>query len=275
MSHEQKKTAIIYDFDGTLARGNLQECSFIPKMNMSREEFWGEVKRRTRSEDADEILVYMHLMLEKAKEAGEAVSKEMLRKHGGNAELFEGLDDQLWFKRMNEFAARHGLDLQHYIVSSGIEEMIRGCSIQAAFHRIYASKYIYHGEVAAWPGVAVNYSTKTQYLFRINKGVENHWNNEAINQYIPEALRPIPFSRMIFLGDGATDIPTMKMLTHQGGYSVAVYDEERELGDLHKIHNLISDGRVNFVAPANYEEKSQLDIIIKGILGRIAPTASI
>jgi hypothetical protein len=273
MSEGLKKTAIVYDFDGTLAHGNLQECSFIPKMQMSREEFWGEVKRRTRNEDADEILVYMHLMLEKAQEAGEVVTKEMLRAHGSDAKLFQGLDGQLWFKRVNQFAAQHGLYLQHYIISSGIEEMILGCSIQSAFRKIYASKYIYHGEVAAWPGVAINYTTKTQYLFRINKGIENHWDREAINAYTPEASRPIPFRRMIFLGDGATDIPTMKMLTYQGGHSIAVYDEHREPRDLASIHSLIADDRVNFVAPANYEEKSQLDIIIKGILGRIARIA--
>jgi hypothetical protein len=101
--------------------------------------------------------------------------------------------------------------------------------------------------------------------FRINKGIENHWDNDAINAYTPEALRPMPFRRMIFLGDGLTDIPTMKMLTYQGGHSIAVYDEQLELRDLDKIHSLISDERANFVAPANYEEKSQLDIIIKGI----------
>jgi haloacid dehalogenase-like hydrolase len=264
------KSAIIYDFDGTLARGNLQECSFIPRMRMSRDDFWGEVKRRTKEEDADEILVYMHLMLEKAKEAGEDVTKDMLREHGMNAPLFPGLDGKCWFDRMNKFARAQGLELRHYIISSGIEEMIRGCSIQDAFHKIYASKYIYDGEVAAWPGVAINYTTKTQYLFRINKGIENHWDREALNAYMPGASRPIVFSRMIFLGDGDSDIPAMKMMTLQGGHSVAVYDEQRELRDLEKIHRLISDDRVDFVAPGNYEEKSQLDIIIKGILGRIA-----
>jgi len=264
------KTAIVYDFDGTLARGNIQECSFIPKMKMSRQDFWGEVKRRTKEEDADEILVYMHLMLEKAKEAGEVVSKEMLREHGRNAKLFKGLDSGSWFERINSFARQQGLELEHYIVSSGIEEMISGCSIGSVFHKIYASKYIYHGEVAAWPGVAINYTTKTQYLFRINKGIENHWNREALNSYMPEISRPIPFSRMIFLGDGDSDIPAMKMMTHQGGYSIAIYDEQLGSTDLEKIHSLISDDRANFVAPGNYEEKSQLDIVIKGILGRIA-----
>jgi phosphoserine phosphatase len=270
MPDDLKKTAIVYDFDGTLARGNLQERSFIPKMNLTREEFWDEVKTRTRTEDADEILVYMHLMLEKAKENGVEVTKQMLREHGEHANLFNGLKDLQWFARINAFAAQYGLDLQHYIVSSGIEEMIRGCSIQSVFHQVYASKYIYDGEVAAWPGVAINYTTKTQYLFRINKGVENHWDNKAINKSMPEGSRPIPFRRMIFLGDGDTDIPTMKMLTYQGGHSIAVYDEERGQKDLDKIHGLISDDRVDFVAPANYEENSQLDIIVKGILGRIA-----
>ena len=265
---------MVYDFDGTLARGNLQECSFIPKMRMSREEFWGEVKKRTKEEDADEILVYMHLMLEKAREAGELVSKQMLREHGEGAKLFNGLDGKAWFNRINQFASQHGLELLHYIVSSGIEEMIRGCSIQSAFRRIYASKYIYDGDVAAWPGVAINYTTKTQYLFRINKGVENHWNNGDINKYMSPESRPIPFQRMIFLGDGDTDIPTMKMLTYQGGHSIAVYDEQRGSRDLEKIHSLIADGRVDFIAPANYEEHSQLDIIVKGILGRIARKAS-
>ena len=269
MSDTLVEAAMIYDFDGTLARGNLQELSFIPKMQISCEEFWEEVKRRAKAEDADEILVYMHLMLEKAREFGEDVSRQMLQEHGRNAPLFKGLEDEQWFKRINNFAAQQGLELKHYIISSGIEEMIRGCSIQGAFHKIYASKYIYEADKAAWPGVAINYTTKTQYLFRINKGIENHWDRNALNKYMPEASRPVPFSRMIFLGDGETDIPAMKMMTHQGGHSVAVYDEKREAKDLDTIHSLISDGRVNFVAPGDYEEKSQLDIIIKGILGRI------
>ena len=267
---ELKKTAIIYDFDGTLARGNIQEPSFIPSMNMDHKQFWEEVKETTKREDADEVLVYMHLMLAKASEAGIEVTKEMLRSHGRDAPLFDGLGDFSWFNRVNSFAKDHGLDLQHYIVSSGIEEMICGCRIQDAFHRIYASKFIYDGDIAAWPGVAINYTTKTQYLFRINKGVENHWNNKAINQYMREDSRPIPFERMIFLGDGDSDIPTMKMLTYQGGHSIAVYDEKCGEKDLEKIHGLIADNRVDFVAPANYEENSQLDIIVKGILGRIA-----
>src|SRR5450631_2645664 len=225
-------------------------------------------KRRTKEEDADEILVYMHLMLEKAKEIGNPVTKEMLRNHGKKARLFPGLDGNRWFNRINSFALKEGLELEHYIISSGIEEMIRGCSIQDAFHKIYASKYIYEGEIAEWPGVAINYTTKTQYLFRINEGIENHWDREALNAYKPSASRPVPFGRIVFLGNGDSDIPAMKMTTSQGGYSIAVYDEQWEANDLVKIHRLISDDRANFVAPGNYEENSQLEIIVKGILVR-------
>lgn len=267
---EPKRTALIYDFDGTLARGNLQETSFIPNIGMTKEDFWAEVKARTRDHDADEILVYMHLMLDKAREKGVQVTVEDLRSHGEAAPLFPGLADKSWFDRINAHAAERGLVLEHYIVSSGIHEMIEGCVIRDAFRQVFASKFIYVEGVAAWPGVGINYTTKTQYLFRINKGIDNHWDNDSINSYMPEDERPIPFDRMIFLGDGDTDIPTMKMLTHKGGHSVAVYDTNRTDRDLKKIHKLISDGRVEFVAPADYEENSQIDIIVKGVLGRIA-----
>ena len=265
-----KRTAMIYDFDGTLARGNLQETTFIPNIGMSTQEFWDEVKARTRAHDADEILVYMHLMLEKARKAGVEIKDNDLKAHGQQAPLFPGLANGAWFDRINAHAAKRGLALEHYIISSGIHEMIDGCPIRDAFTQVFASKFIYVDGVAAWPGVGINYTTKTQYLFRINKGIDNHWDNVSINQFMPAAERPVPFDRMIFLGDGETDIPTMKMLTYQGGHSVAVYDTNRTDRDISKIHTLISDGRVEFVAPADYEEKSQLDIIIKGILGRIA-----
>ncbi len=268
LNSSRKRTAIVYDFDGTLARGNIQETTFIPSIGMSKEDFWSEVKRRCKSHDADEILVYMQLMLEKARIAGIPITSTDFRAHGQGALLFPGVPE--WFSRINEHALQRGLELEHYIISSGIDEMIEGCAIRSHFRKVFASKFIYEGGSAAWPGVGINYTTKTQYLFRINKGVENHWDNDAINGYMPEEERPIPFSRMIFLGDGDTDIPTMKMLTHKGGHSVAVYDPNRTTRDLGKIHRLISDGRVEFVAPADYNEKSQLDIVVKGILGRIA-----
>ncbi len=270
MSQKLARTALIYDFDGTLARGNLQERSFIPSIGMENQSFWDEVKARTKAHDADEILMYMHVMLEKARIRNLPITKDQLRSCGKDAQLFDGLKDGAWFERINDHARDRGLALEHYIVSSGIHEMIAGCPIYDQFKGVFASKFIYENDTALWPGVGINYTSKTQYLFRINKGIENHWDNDSINAYMPEEERPIPFSRMIFFGDGETDVPAMKMITYKGGHSVAVYDDKRTDKDLDKIHRLISDGRVEFVAPGDYLEKSQLDIIVKGLIGRIA-----
>lgn len=271
MTSQMKRAAIVYDFDGTLAQGNIQEVSFIPRINMAREDFWAEVKRRTRETDGDEVLIYMNLMLEKAREAGVEVTREKLRDHGKEAKLFDGLRGGEWFKRTSEFASKHDLCLEHYIISSANQELIEGCEIYDQFRQVFASRYMYDANGnAIWPSLAINYTTKTQFLFRINKGIENTWDREAINRFMQEDKRPVPFTRMIFIGDGDTDIPAMKMVTYKEGYSIAVYDPQRDRGALGKIHSLISEDRVDFVAQADYSENSQIDIIIRGILGRIA-----
>lgn len=241
-------TAIIYDFDGTLAEGSMQEHSFLPALGMEPTRFWREeVKPLAREHDADEVLVYMWRMLALAREQGIPVTREELERHGRAVPLFPGVVE--WFGRINDFGAERGLDVEHYIISSGTYEMIQGSQIFPAFHQVYASRYIYDdsGE-AVWPGLAINYTTKTQYLFRINKGIGNSWDNEQINRWMPMSERPIPFSRMIFLGDGETDVPTMKMVRHQGGHSIAVFDEKgwRKAASQERIGRLISEDRVNY-----------------------------
>ncbi len=268
------KTALIYDFDGTLARGNMQEVSFIPSIGMTPKQFWDSVYPETRKADGDGILMYMQMMLAAARRVGQPVTKQALRDHGQDVALFEGLRDMSWFERMDAFGDQFGLEIEHYIISAGLTEMIEGCPIAKAFKHVYASKYVYDdNDVAIWPAVGVNYTTKTQYLFRINKGVFNHWDDERINRFIPDDERPIPFERMIFLGDGDTDVPTMKMMHTKGGFSIAVYDPENTPRDTNKIHRLISEDRVNFVAAADYREGSPVDLIVKGLIGRIAVNA--
>ena len=269
------KAALVYDFDGTLARGNIQERSFIPSVGLTHEEFWAQAKQMAKDGDADEILCYMQLLVKLADDRNIPVTTEQLRKHGENADLFPGLADGSCFDRMNAFAADKGLALEHYIISSGTFEMITGCPIYSRFTRVFASKFIYKDGRAIWPGLAINYTTKTQFLFRINKGIDNSWDSERLNSYTPDNERPLPFSRMIFVGDGDTDIPSMKMMALQGGYSVAVYDPDGNHRSIDKIYKLISEDRVNFVAPADYGPDTQMDIIIKGIVGRIARMVSV
>lgn len=274
-SHEEKlalkRTAIVYDYDGTLAKGNIQENSFLPSIQLETSEFWKMVKDTTREQDADEILVYMQLMIAEAAKSEVKISKDVLRNHGKNSRLFEGLKDGSWFDRINVFGESLGLEIEHYIVSSGTQEMIEGSPIAPKFKRIFASRYMFDDDgIAMWPSLAINYTTKTQFLFRINKGVNNVWDNKKVNAFVPEEERPVPFRRMVFIGDGDTDIPAMKMTTHNGGSSIAAYDPERDKRTLDKIHGLISDRRADFVAPADYRANSQMDILLKGILGRVA-----
>lgn len=266
------RTALVYDFDGTLAEGNIQEHSLIPEhLGRTKQDFWDSVKTEARSHDADEILVYMRLLLEFARTRERPLTRDVLRAHGGRTPLFLGVTE--WFDRIDTHARERGLALEHYVISSGNEEMIEGTGIAARFRKIFASRYSYNREgEALWPAVGINYTTKTQYLFRINKGVENHWDNDAVNRWQPMDERPVPFSRMVYLGDGDTDIPSMKMVRHQGGHSIAVFDpkrwERRELQS--KVFNLIAEDRAHFVVPADYSDGSQLDVTIKGVLGRIA-----
>jgi phosphoserine phosphatase len=274
-THEQRRAAIVYDFDGTLARGNMQEHSFIPALGIEVEAFWREVASEAKARDADAILTYMRLMLEHARRKQVPVTRESLLQHGADVALFDGLDT--WFARMNAHAARERLTLDHYVVSSGLHEMIMGCRIFGEFATVFASRFVYDDAGhATFPGVAINYTTKTQFLFRINKGIYNSWDNETLNRWMPQSARPVPFRRMIFIGDGDTDIPSMKMVREQGGHSLAVYDPEQSRADhaRRNIFRLIAEDRVHFVAPADYRDGSQLDCTVRGILTRLASDAA-
>lgn len=268
---ELEKAAIIYDFDGTLASGNLPEHSLLPALDAKPSEFWGKVKAEAKSRDADEILTYMHCLLARAQEKNVQITRKALQEHGAEIPLFQGLTD--WFDRINAYGRDKGLDIEHYIISSGLLEIIEGCSIHGQFKKVFACAYAYDDKgVASWPASAINYTNKTQFLFRINKGIGNTWDNSAINRWQRRSERYVPFTRMVFLGDGDTDIPSMKMVRYQGGQAIAVFDpqdwaEEAAKG---KLEQLIAEDRVDYVASGDYSKGSVLDVTVRGILGRMA-----
>lgn len=268
MSKKYTTVAMVYDFDGTLAKGNIQENSFIPELGMSKKDFWNEVKNLAKKNEMDEILAYMFLLIEKAKAMQVKHDKESFREHGKTVKYFDGVED--YFDRINEYAKSKNIKIEHYIISSGTKEMIEGTSIAKNFEYIYASSFKYDlHNVAEWPAMAINYTTKTQFLFRINKGINNSWDNAKINKFITEDERPVPFNRIIYLGDGDTDIPAMKMVNYQGGYSIAVYPPKTK-GAEKKAKELIDNKRATYVAKANYSEKSDLDNLIKSIIDDIS-----
>ncbi len=216
------RMAIAYDFDGTLAPGNMQEYEFVPNIGMKSKAFWTEVTALTKAQEADGVLSYMQLMLEKAANKKIQVRKENFVKYGESVKLFDGVLD--WFDQINEYGKKKKINIEHYIISSGIREMIAGTPIATKFKRIFASSFMYdHHGIAHWPALAVNYTTKTQYLFRINKGALNVYDDSKINAYILEKERPVPFRNMVFIGDGSTDIPCFRLVKGQGGHSIAVY----------------------------------------------------
>ena len=253
--------AIIYDFDGTLAPGNVQEHQFLPEVGMKPKEFWAEVEHLSKLHQADGILMYMHLMLKKAGEAGVPVRRDDLRKRGQDIELFEGVHD--WFGRIKEYGRNESVRVGHYIVSSGNTELIEGTPIASEFEKIYASKFMFdQNDVADWPAQAVNFTTKTQYLFRINKGAHDLSDDSAINQFVEKKNRPVPFENMIYIGDGPTDVPCFRLVNDLGGLSIAVFKPNTQ-GARERAEKFHQDGRVRSVVPANYTEGSELDNVVK------------
>ena len=262
--------AIIYDFDGTLAPGNMQERQFIPEIGMTATEFWTEVDTLAREHHADGILTYMFVMLQKARAAGRPVRRDDLVAKSHEIEFFPGVED--WFARIDGYGRDRGVAVEHYVISSGNSEIIEGTSIADSFTRIYASKFLYdHKGFAVWPAVAINFTTKTQYLFRINKGAHDLGDSSIINKFVPPENRPVPFQNMIYIGDGETDVPCFRLVKDLGGLSIAVYAN----GAHQQAEQYRMEGRVNSVAPAVYTEGSDLDCSVKSNIDLVAARSTL
>jgi len=259
--------ALIYDFDKTLCTKDMQEYAFIPALGMTSDAFWGEVNAMTDKEEMDNILAYMYQMVKKAREKEIPVTRETFRQMGMQIEYFRGVTT--WFERIDAYAREIGIGVEHYIVSSGIKEIIEGTQIAENFRKIYACEFLYgdNGSIQ-WPKLAVNYTAKTQFLFRINKGVLtiDSKSSARLNRYTPENDRPVPFHNMIYIGDGLTDVPCMKLVKANGGQSIAVYDQSKGKD---AAEGLKSADRVNFVVPADYGQGSEIEIVVKAIMKKI------
>lgn len=259
--------ALIYDFDGTLSPGNMQEFGFIQAIGSTPDEFWKMSDGIAIGQDASNILAYMKLMFDEAKKAGIQLTRSNFRKYGEDIKLYEGVRE--WFRNVNEYGTAHGVKIEHYINSSGLKEIIEGSPIAKEFKHIYASSYIYDdkGE-AEWPGIAVDYTAKTQFIFKINKGIFSARDSVRVNDHVSEDKKRIPFQNMIYFGDGDTDVPCMKIVNMFGGHAVAVYnpqDEKRKK----EAEKLQRQGRANFVASAYYGRDGRMFRMVCAILDKI------
>lgn len=257
--------ALVYDFDGTLSPGNMQEFGFIQAIGRDIDDFWTRSRELSEKNDASGILCYMYCMIHQAKANNISLRRESFQRFGAMVELFPGVKE--WFARINAYGRSQRLEVRHFINSSGLKEMIEGTAIAKEFENIFASSFLYDVDgIAYWPAVAVDYTAKTQFLYKINKGINEVSDNVKINQYMPEDERPVPFRHMIYFGDGETDVPSMRMAKANGGHAIAVY---RDAANPATAQRLIREDRANFACLADYSDGGELDTVVKSILRKI------
>ncbi|MGR3177079.1 MAG: HAD family hydrolase [Candidatus Anammoxibacter sp.] len=264
--------ALVYDFDGTLSPQPMQEYTILPELNIKAKDFWEEVSEETKETESEMMLVYMRLLLEKAEQKGIHLDKDKLTKLGKDVKYFPGVET--WFERINNFVKTEGngnVKIEHYIISSGMMEILDGISIRKYFKNIYASAYHFnHHNTATFPKLLITDTNKTQFLYRINKGKLKL--AESINDHMPDHERAIPFSNIVYFGDGETDIPSMTVTKVNGGHAIAVYKKQSGNG-LKVCRKLLDEKRVHFIAPADYSEKSILEkrvrLLLKSVIADI------
>ncbi|MBQ2101948.1 MAG: haloacid dehalogenase-like hydrolase [Bacteroidales bacterium] len=259
--------ALIYDFDGTLSPGNMQEFGFIQAIHQTPEEFWTKSDGIARGQDASNILAYMKLMYDEAKKNGIKLTRSDFHRYGADIKLFDGVRD--WFRNINEYGAARGVKIEHYINSSGLKEIIEGSPIAREFKHIFAGSFIYdeNGE-AEWPGIAVDFTAKTQFLFKIQKGIFSSRDARRVNESMADENKRIPFSNMIYFGDGETDVPSMKVVNMFGGNAIAVFNPAIPAKRA-AAQKLLRQGRANFITPANYSRDSRTFRIVTTIIDKI------
>lgn len=259
--------AICYDFDKTLSPDDMQAQGYIQSVGYDVQKFWDESNDLAKANDMDNNLAYMWKMVQES-EGRMVFNKEKLAEYGARVKLFDSVED--WFERIRAYGKTRNVIVEHYIISSGLKEMIEGTKMAraGAFEKIYASSFYFNDRgVAKWPAQVINYTSKTQFLFRIEKGVLDI-NDPGVNAYFsPEEIR-VPFRNMVYIGDSDTDIPCMKLVNTYGGHSIGVYDPATQ--NKKKVYKMMHDKRIRYYAPADYTERSELDLLVKAIIDKTA-----
>ena len=256
--------AIMYDFDSTLSPTDMQAYGFIPKMGMTPAEFWARTGEFSKATGCEKILSYLYTMVEVAKKKGIKLTRSFLNECGRNIQFYPGVTT--WFKRINEYGESKGVKVEHYLVSSGNKEIVEGCAIANEFKAIYGCEFIFDkkSEEVIWPKLAINYTQKTQFFFRVSKGIFDTSDDDSVNQ--KSATRRIPYQNIIYIGDGMTDVPVMLIVKNNGGRSIAVFPKGKE----DKGAALWGDGRVNFTSVADYSSGKRLEKILRLIIDSVA-----
>ena len=265
MDKQRPIVAFLYDFDKTLCTTDMEDYAFIPSLGMTPREFWSVANGFGHANRMDGILAYMYTMIQESEKRRLPFTRESLREMGRDIVLFPGVQE--WFGRINAFGDSQGVQVEHYIISSGLREIIEGSSISGEFKEIYASEFYYdEAGKPVWPKLTVNFTAKTQFVYRINKGVLDVSDDKTLNDSMPDDSKRVPFTHMVYMGDGLSDVPCMKMMRAYGGQAIAVYQESNRMG----VEDLLAKGRVDFIFPADYSEGTALDQTVKNIIRKMA-----
>ena len=261
--------AILYDFDSTLAISDMQNFSFIPSLGLTPEEFWKKTTDFSAKTGMERTLAYLYVMIKACEEKGIKMTSDYLKEMGKNIKFFPGVLD--WFKRVNEYGNEHDVKVEHYLVSSGNREIVTGCPIYKEFKMVYGCEFYFAPvtKLPLWPKLVINFTQKTQYLYRISKGVYDATDDIGVNEKRPE--RRVPYNNIVYIGDGMTDIPAMIVAKNSGGKSIAVYPK----GNRDKVKGLYEDGRVNYIACADYREGTEIEKIMRLIIQGVAINESL
>lgn len=260
--------AICYDFDKTLSPRDMQEFGLIKKLGAEPDEFWEEVDVVAKKEGMDLILSYMNVIVSRARRLNIKIKKADFRKLGTLIELFDGVNT--WFERINEIGRQAHVNVEHYVISAGLQEIIEGTPIAKYFERIYASTFLYdENKMPIWPKQVVNYTAKTQYIFRISKDCPDMGDEATINEYLAKNERRIPIENFIYIGDSETDIPAMNVVRNNGGTTIGVYNPALEKTQA-RGKKLLQEKRIDHLVPAVYTQNSAIENLVKKLLKSIA-----
>lgn len=259
--------AFLYDFDKTLCTTDMEDYAFIPSLGYTPAEFWGRANAFGWENRVDGLLAYMYTMIQECAAQNIKLDRAFLNHCGESIQLFPGVRE--WFARINAFGESLGVQVEHYVISSGLREIIEGSGIAQEFREIYACEFYYNenGD-ACWPKLDVNFTNKTQFVYRINKGILDVSRDKELNDSMPDDSKRVPFTNMIYMGDGLSDVPCMKMMRAYGGQAIAVYQASNRQG----VEKLLADGRVDFIFPADYREGMELDRTVRDILRKMTIT---
>jgi len=264
---KKTKVAFVYDFDETLSTTYMQDYFLIPELGMKPAEFWKLANAWSAANGVEQITGSMYYFKHLAEERGFSLTRKNLVCCGAAIIFFKGVEE--WFERINAYGKYLELDIEHYIISSGYEEIIEGCGIRKFFKDVYGCSFAYGKDgTPIWPARVINYSTKVQYLSKINKGL-GKFDDKEVNEYTPDDKRRIPYTRVLYFGDGMTDIPSMKLVKDHNGTAIAVYKPHSKQ-QKEKAIKLLKDNRVNFALAADYREDKEIDCVVKTVLNKIA-----